>query len=300
MGKLHLSHSQLSVARECPRKYEHIYIRKRVPRAEREALSFGRLWHEIMERWWRDGQEVAVQWMATTGHKLFPGQQPEEAASKMAAMLRYYSPPIERWDVVGVERPLTVPVVNPGTGIAMRVADITMRLDVLVTERSTGELWLVEHKTTSEDIVGFGPYWQRLAIDAQIGIYLLATGAAGVVYDVVRKPRIKLCGKDETVAARFDILPSEAYQQRCEDEIAADLAGYYQLREIRKTPADLEEARWDLYQWAVRLHEQRKHGHYPRNANACRGLYGNCEYLEVCTGQALLEDDALFKDREWR
>ena len=293
MQKIILSHSQLAVARECPRKYQHMYVSDRVPVAESAALSFGRLWHEVMELWWNEGPEDAVQYLLSVADRIDPA-----TGAQMAAMLAHYQPPIEqRWDVVGVESQITVPIRSPETGRQLRGAEITMRIDAMVTERSTGELWLVEHKTTSDDIIGFGPFWQRLAIDAQVGIYLLGTGAAGVVYDVVRKPRIKLCGKDEQQAVTLGILPGDAYQRRIEEEIAQNPDVYYQLREIRKTPDDLVEAQWDLYQQTQILLDQRRHGRFPRNANACRGLYGVCPFLPVCTGEAQLEDEAMYRDK---
>lgn len=302
MTKLRLSHSQLAVARECARKYRFKYVQLREPMHDSGSLSFGRLWHEVLERWWLHGYKVALTWLATEGvNKLTaPDGRTEAVGAKLAAMLAHYRPPLERWEVNGVEQAFTIPIVNPTTGHPLRVAELYMIVDAVVTERSTGETWLVEHKTTSDDITGFGPYWQRLSLDHQVAIYLLGTGAAGVVYDVARKPGLKLCGKDEQAAQSSGDLPSNCYQRRLEAEIGANLDSYYQVREIRKTAEDLVEAQWDIYHQALLLHEQLKHGRFPRNPNACRGLYGTCPYLSVCVGDAQLEDDSMFRDRERR
>jgi len=295
MDKIRLSNSQLSIARECARKYQYTYIQRRVPVAESKSLSFGRAWHEALERWWKLGPEAAIAWLSSQADKIEPAD-----IAMLCAMLSGYRPPVERFRVDAVEQELTVPIINPATGRPMLNYEMTLRLDALVTDIATGELWLVEHKTTSDDIEGFGPYWQRLSIDQQISIYLLATGAVGVIYDVARKPGLRLCGKDEQAAAAKGILPADAYQARLESEIGGNLGRYYALREIRKTPDDLREAQWDVYQQTLLLHECRRRNLYPRNPSACRSLYGVCPYLEVCVGQALLEDDALFRSKSER
>lgn len=295
MSKHRLSHSQLSVARECARKYWYQYVAKRLPVAESKALTFGRAWHEVLERWWLAGPEAAITYLTEQAAEIDPAD-----AALLVALLSQYRPPLDQFQVDSVEQELTVPIVNPESGRPMLGFEMTLRLDVLVTEKTTGELWLVEHKTTSDEIEGYGPYWQRLAIDQQISIYLLATGAVGVIYDVVRKPGIRLCGKDEQAAQAQGILPADAFANRLGAVFAEAHDKHYQFREIRKTPDDLKEAQWDIYQQTLLLRESRKRDLYPRNPNACRSLYGTCPYLEVCVGSAQLEDDALFRNKEER
>lgn len=55
-----------------------------------------------------------------------------------------------------------------------------------------GEVYVVEHKTSSLDIGPGTPYWRRLTLDSQVSNYLRLAAAAGfeargVLYDVVRK-----------------------------------------------------------------------------------------------------------------
>ena len=37
---------------------------------------------------------------------------------------------------------------------------------------------------------------------------------------------------------------------------------------------------------------------FPQNSMSCMGMYGNCDYFGVCSGQARLDDDSLFRDKE--
>lgn len=293
--RFRISHSQLATARACSRRYEFEYIRQRVPIRKSDALKIGTLWHQTLERWWTTGPERAVQWLVEHAD-----QVSETDAAMLSAMLTHYRPPVRKYETLEVEGDHVLPVFNPATGRAMQLVDLVAKPDALVRDRATGELWLIEHKTSSEDITGFGPYWQRLAIDPQIAIYLLATGAVGVLYDVARKPRHRPSKEDDTKAAKLGMTQIQHYQQRVAEEIGANLDSYYQFREIRKTPDDLVEAQWDIYQQTLILREQRKNDWYPRNPNACRGMWGTCPYLDVCTGAAQLEDDTLFTDKGTR
>lgn len=55
---------------------------------------------------------------------------------------------------------------------------------------------VIEHKTTSKEIGIGSPYWRRLELDAQVSKYIGGARALGhepdhVLYDVIRKPRIR-------------------------------------------------------------------------------------------------------------
>jgi hypothetical protein len=65
-------------------------------------------------------------------------------------------------------------------------------------------------------------------------------------------------------------------------------------------PEELAEAQTDLYDHAKTLRDAQRLGRFPRNTDSCRSLYGACSCLDVCTGMARLDDDALFCDREER
>ncbi len=287
-----ISASRLSTFRECPRRYQHTYIRGRVPVGEPAALTFGRAWHSALEQWWLHGPEAAIAWLIDKA-----GDISAEDGAKIAAMLAHYNPPRHEYEVLGAEREYEVPIVNPDTGVRSRGYTFFLRLDVEVRKLATGDRWIVEHKTTSDEIMGFGPYWQRLQIDAQVAFYLIATGCRGVLYDVVRKPLLRISKADEQKAAATGLELSMAYQQRIDETIAAEPEKYYQFRSIEKTADDLAETRADLYEQVQMLHNCHRRGMFPRNSNSCRTLYGTCPYLGVCVGQELLDDDSRFRDR---
>jgi|GEM_PF-1241617 len=59
-----------------------------------------------------------------------------------------------------------------------------------------GACLVIEHKTASTDVEDGSPYWKRLRLDSQVSNYYdgaraLGMPPDGVLYDVIRKPRIK-------------------------------------------------------------------------------------------------------------
>ena len=301
----YLTSSSLSKFRTCPRVYFYAYELKRVPLVTSDALSFGTAWHTAMEAWWNDARlrpdqdNAAHTVIAAEKMREIADQIKPEHAAMIAAMLEHYHPDASRFEVVGVEVPFETPIENPLPGkrkfYNYRLAG---KVDVVLKDCATGDVWIADHKTTTADIMGFGPYWQALQVDGQMSNYCLAFGARGFVYDVARKPSIKLCGKDEKAGQEAGISPEAAYQIRCAAQIAQSTAEYYQWREHLKTDEELMEAKIDLWQQVEMFRACDKDGRWPRNSDACVNRYGTCPYVDVCTGRANLDDDTTFRTKE--
>jgi hypothetical protein len=288
-----LSKSRIEKFRACPRRYQFEYVDGRVPVGKARPLKLGIAWHGAMEVYWRDGREPAIQWLIDQAEGL-----DEIDTARLVALLRHYSPPVELYDVVSIEESFEGAIRVPGRARSLRGMRYGGRIDGLLRRRDTGALWLLEHKTTSDQIAGWGEFWQRLNLDAQTSWYLLyARRAEGVLYDVVRKPLLRPSKADDVWAATQKVAVTDAFLERVSKEIAANPGEFYQCREIRKTPDDLDEAAADLADYAVSIRRCRRAGRFPRNTDSCRGLYGACPYIEVCSGAARLEDSTLFEDR---
>ena len=281
--------SSLGCFRSCPRKYlyEYILCRRRV--TEGAPLAIGRFAHTLLEEWWRGGAGAVLAALNSVARDI----EPEDAA-KVAAMLCKYNPKLpdghcasERFKVLALEQKFDgTRIVNPDTGKPMASYCLAGKVDGLLEDTTDGSKWVLEHKTSSEEIMGYGPFWQRLSIDHQISYYMLATGAAGVLYDVLRKPGIRFCKKDSSM---------DAFQARCVADISGAPERYYQFRPITKTAADIAEAQADLWAQAHMLSDCARVNRWPRNSGACRSFFGLCEYLDVCTGCAQIDDDTLFR-----
>lgn len=287
-----LSHSRLNQFRTCPRKYSFEYIRARVPIRKTKALEVGTAWHKAMEVYWKEGREAAIQWLISQVDLL-----DEVDTAKLVALLRHYNPPAEQYEMVSIEEQFEGAIRVPGRPHALHGYRFGGWRDMVLRDRA-GRLWLLERKTTSDEIVGWGDFWRRLNLDFQTSVYLLYGTFEGVLYDVVRKPMLRPSKADEVTAATQRVPVIDAYLERVSKEIATNVGAYFQFREIRKTPEDLAETTADLAQWAQNLRACHRSGRFPRNTGACRGLWGPCQYIDVCSGAASLDDDALFQDKD--
>jgi hypothetical protein len=212
----------------------------------------------------------------------------EAEVAKLLAMIETYHPPVDDFEVISIEAPFEERIINPETGRPMVGTTVAGKTDGLIRRLSDGTLWVLEHKTTASEILGYGDYWETLQIDAQISIYVLATGAKGAYYDAVRKPTIKLCGKDAD---------AETFRQRCVEQRTETPDAWHQWREVVKSADDIAEAQLDLWQSAHTLSDCERMGRYPRQSRSCRGLFGRCPYIGVCVGTARIDDDTLFRSK---
>lgn len=118
-------------------------------------------------------------------------------AAKINALLIGYH---NQWQAAGYVTEATealwhLPIVNPASGRSNRKYSQAGKVDGIVW--IDGRRFLLEHKTTSEDISDpNAPYWRRLSIDCQVSMYGLAMWQSGqkidgTLYDVIRKPTIR-------------------------------------------------------------------------------------------------------------
>ena len=286
-----LSHSRLNTFRTCPRKYAFEYVNSRVPIRKSAALELGSAWHKAMEVYWREGREPAIEWLITQAEAL-----DEADTAKLVALLRHYNPPADQYRVEAIEEKFEGAIRVPGRARSLRNFRFGGWRDMVLVDK-LDRRWLLERKTTSDEIVGFGPFWQRLNLDFQTSAYLLYGQFEGVLYDVVRKPGLRPSKADEVTVAVSGGTVIDAYLERVSKEIASNPGAFYQFREIRKTPDDLAETTADLAQWAQNLQACHASGRFPRNTGACRGIFGTCQFIDVCSGAARLDDDTLFQDK---
>jgi hypothetical protein len=221
--------------------------------------------------------------------------------------------------VVATEETFEIPLRNPATGQPSRTWTLAGRRDKVV-RLSGGRLAILEYKTMSQDLAPEGDYWKRLLMDSQVSLYWLAALDADlpvetVLYDVTRKPSIRPSqiplldeaglkvvqdasgvrvlnkdGKPRQSALTADgyVLVSrtetpEEFGERLTADIGARPEWYFARREIPRLPADLEEARYELWAWGRILRECERSGHWPRNTQSCNG-FGRCACWNLCTG----------------
>lgn len=324
--------SRMKTFRRCARedlyKYEFGYRAA----TEAEALRFGTLMHLGLETWFKSGADLEQ-----TIEAMRAGVAADEYELVRAEeLMRGYH---FRWcdepmTVLAVEQQFRADLRNPETGGKSRTFDLGGKVDAVV-QREDG-VYIVEHKTTSEDIGLGSPYWERLRIDAQVSVYFagaksLGYDVVGCIYDVIRKPTIRpkqvpLVDEDgvkivldksgarvrtkdgkkfrESADAALGYeLQSRAetadeYRTRLRADIAENPDRYYQRGTVVRLEEEERDAAFDNWQTAELIREANRRGRHLRNTDSCMRFSRACEFFQVCTGAASLEDESRFRRTE--
>jgi hypothetical protein len=310
-----LTISRLSVARSCQRQHQIRYELGYRPVEIGGARKFGTLVHRALEAWWlalaagKAHDECLADAIAAVRAG---GGDPFEAAKAEAMIVAYH----HRWkdepyDVLAVEQEFRAPLRNPSTGALSRTWELAGKIDVIVRDRNTGRVLIVEHKTSSEDITPGSGYWRRLRMDGQVSVYFVGADSVGMkadacLYDVLGKPAQKPYkatpesvrkytkeGKLHANQRDRDETPEE-YGRRVYDAIAEEPGRYLARGEVVRLESEMEGALVDVWQQGQQLREARIAGRAPRNPGACVQWGRECDYFAICSGEASLDDTTKF------
>lgn len=181
--------SRLRVWRSCFRAHFYRYtLAIRTPSTP--AMAFGTATHQVLEAWyraWQNGEDrLEAAFAAIQALEIDEIDRIRVQILVAAYDARWGA---EDWEVLGVE-----------VEFRYYLGDIEIggKIDALIRERSTGKVFVVEHKTSTADTSPGAPYWDRLAIDTQVSIYVdgaafgLDYEVAGCIYDVLKRPQHEL------------------------------------------------------------------------------------------------------------
>lgn len=324
-----LTVSRLRTYRECAKKHEIEYLLQYRPRKVGDALAFGTMWHMALEGWWRwhAGERTHATAQAAA-HAATKDKSPADShhavtpdVAERATMDRVqvtvllsfydalYGDMARASDVLGVERPFQAPLMNPVTGRRSQNWSIAGKVDGVLRD-SEGRIWIVEHKTTRDDLQGgAADYFLKLAMDAQITHYLIGgmqmgytEDIEGVLYDVVRRPSEKILRATPKDKRKFKQDGTLYKNQRDTDEtlsryatrittrIAADTPDFFHQRRVRRTIVDMAEYLSDIWVTALAMRESEIVGVHPRNPEACN-RFGRCPWWDACAYGRDLRDN---------
>ncbi len=316
-----LTNSALSCARRCLREYKYRYIQCRRPRRTTEALRFGSFFDAGLGAWWgsrgtpADRLEAALTTIRARAEANPDDSDPFELVKAEELLLGYTA----RWgdagyETIGVQVEFEVPLVNPDTGATSRTYKLRGKLDAIAEKDR--RRFVIEHKTTSSDIDQGSDYWRKVsALDPQISTYLAGARAAGhdvdsCVYDVIRKVamrpykatplenrRITKAGKLDARQHEHDEEP-EAFRLRVRAAIEETPEKYYARGPIVRLEKDAAEHEADTWQMAWILRESENAGRFPRSPGACERFGRFCDFFEVCSGNASIDDESAFRTAE--
>jgi len=297
----------------CRRKHQIKYelgYRAAVPAT---AQSFGTLVHVGLETWWNTAANLQV---ALVAMREKSGECDAFEAAKAVVLLTGYD---ARWalemadlEVLGVEVEFRSKIRNPETGYPCHDLEVAGKLDAIVRRRSTGRVWFVEHKTSSEDLSAGSTYWQRLRMDPQVSVYYegmraLGHEPEGCIYDVLSKfgerpfkatPMDKRkYKKDGTLYAnqRENDETVLEFSDRIAVKMAENPDTYFGRAEVVRTETELAESQKDTHATALMIRDGERLGRNPRNPGQCFTYGRVCEFFSLCCGMSNLDDETKFK-----
>lgn len=290
-----LTQSTISAFLDCPRKYEWVAVNKIFPTESKDALRFGSAFHLAVELW-----DLGVEWDKICDKILLDCIDEYEAVAVCSLVSRHH----HFWENDGYE------VIETEQTFKVEIEGFTCRGKIdRIIKLPDGRTAVQEYKTTSLDISPGAMYWKRLPMNLQVSLYQKAAGVDSVIYDVVKKPRIKpkqVAALDEngdkivtcdstgervykrdgsprqsaaagmTLQRRIETL--DEYAKRIMDEIDEDPEMYFQRVECPRTDVAMQAGMDDLVAAGHLIHL----GQYPRNPGSCLN-YGKCDFFELCS-----------------
>lgn len=303
-----LNSTRLKTYRACPRQHYLAFVAGYAPRAPAAALEFGTGMHAALAEWWTAG--AATRFDAALA--ALPATWDPFVRARATAMLIGYDAfwSLEGYEALAVEQSFRLPLVNPETGHPSRTWVLGGTVDGIV-RGPDGRVWVLEHKTTSEDASPGSPYRRRLAMDGQVSQYVegaqaLGFDVAGVIYDVLVKPDLRPLQPtppDKRKYTKAGALyagqrergetPVE-YGARVVDALAAAPHRYFARVEVVRLEQERADWRFDVWQLAEQMRASARTGRAPKNPDACFRYGTPCAFFDACTGVAALDDEARF------
>ena len=296
-----ITNSEVSTYRRCPREWHWAYGQGIRPVERAGSLRFGSLVHSGLESHWL-GNGTALAACDSDAYEI----------ERAKAMLDGYAIrwAADNYEVIGVEMQFRVRLVNPATGARSLTFELGGKLDALVRD-ANGEVWVCEHKTSSEDITAGSQYWAKLRMDSQVSTYIFAAREMGyeprgVLYDVLKKPQQKPFKATPAESRKYkaggdlyanqrasDETPAE-YGERVRGAIAENPDAYYQRGTVVRLAEEEREAAADLWQYAGRIRDTKRTGIAPRNPDACQRYGRTCGYWAACVGESAIDNPARY------
>lgn len=187
-----ITYSEMDTFRQCPLKHKWSYRDRWVkPAKDGSALSRGSLWHEVME--------VHYTWLQRFGdrrkadpaglladirefvhvHLLYDEQAKQTEDQVLVEWMydgyveRYGTDP--NWEILAIESAGQVRLPVPGKPKARGRYWLRFKIDMVIRDRTTGQVWIVDHKSAKDFT-----RQTEIDIDDQFGLYTFALRMLGI------------------------------------------------------------------------------------------------------------------------
>lgn len=307
--RITLTYSGLRAFQNCPRAYLYRYLDRIEPMTDKpRALRAGSAFHAALEKHLIGDTEGARAALVAEFAKANLGDDRVlENRAKTLAMFDAYVEryPSDPFTVERVEAEFCVPIVNPDTGAESRTFDMGGKLDGLIL--LNGEVWLLEHKTTSEIDVS---YIEKLWTDFQVHAYAHYCQTAfgmqpvGVLYNIAQTCTLRkkiqeseadfqiryaeACAKNKSgksTATRNMGETWEEFEARCRAWYAERMdpeTGAFQRVFHRFNAAKVAEIQGSVWNLTQTLLEARRSGRWNQNPSQCYVFNRPCDYEPLC------------------
>lgn len=315
-----ITKSRMAAHNGCQRLHKLLYVDGYRAIYARDAADFGNMFHAALDAWWMavgtngwsgDPVEYAIAAMGewrreNPRHALDRGQIAKAEILAKAYDARWSESLVSEYELLAVEQEFSAPI--PG----MRGVRVGGKIDKLLRRRSDGAVGFVEHKTTSADVSPESSYWTQLRMNTQVSVYYLGASALGhdpqfCLYDVVSRPKErplkatpidarKYTKEGKLYASQRDRDETdEEFEARLAEKILADPDAYLARATVARLDSQLEAALDDLRQTAAQIRTVARTGVAPRNPDHCFHWGRACEFFDVCSGVAELDDTTRFE-----
>jgi hypothetical protein len=309
-----LTQSRLASARSCQRLHHIRYELGYSALVELGGRKFGKLIHLGLETLLRakmngvSQDEAGGMSLAVLEGEDDPFERVKAEVLLTAYAVRWWNEPLA---VLAVESEFCTELRNPKTGALSRTWQLGGKIDAIVRDVRDGRVFIMEHKTSAEDITPGSTYWRRLRMDTQVSVYFegarsLGHDVAGCIYDVIGKPSIKPLKATPMEARKYtkdgrlyaaqrehDETPDE-YKARLFEAVGAEPDRFLARGEVVRLEDEMTDALQDIWDTAKQIQEAKVAGRAPRNPGACVQYGRTCDFFDVCSGAAGLEDSSLF------
>lgn len=296
-----LTCSSLRSFQTCRCAYDYRFNRSIVPSETSNPIFFGTAVHSALEQWFKTGSRDAAQ--TAIMEQGLPVEDYLKASELFDAYANHWHD--EPFDVVAVEHEFSLPLINPSTGRRSRLFELRGKVDGVVRDKSSGRLFILEHKTTSAISA---EYVDRIMLDQQIAIYAdaisrcLKEAVCGAIYDILVKPSIRMKQgetDEEFEARRAELLAKSKTGKTTAKKKEAETA--LEFRERLRASITPENFRREIVEfdtgklrdsmaelWAI-ASDMGKAVYY-KNTGSCAQFGRACPYLSLCRAGGRVED----------
>lgn len=300
-----LHSSSVALLQTCPRKYMYVERFHLQPKGHYSpALGVGTFYHAAMENLLRgntwsttevdlerrfqeqaeeingSGDELGLLPNGKATDSLIYGMETDLALAKVMAHWSWQFAPLPGvWKVLSVEETIRLQQVAPHP--ALRGT-----LDLVVENETTGEIWIVDHKTTSWDPQ---TVTSSYSFALQPRVYKLLGSAVypkimGVIHNVIKKPTIRQ-KKSQTWDEYLDEVRewysgTGKWSKYAEDRHSKPM---FVRSYVRFDETADEETRLQLDEASTAARAFPNLDRFYRNSNACMNYNSLCPYHDLCS-----------------